>query len=109
MRRAIAAAFVFSGCLVAQHWSQFRGPNASGVAEGAKPPVSFDVEKSVNLRWKTPIPGIAVSSPIVWADKVFVTTAISSDPKASFRHGLFGDVEPSTDTSKHAWKVYCEN
>jgi outer membrane protein assembly factor BamB len=40
---------------------------------------------------------------------VFVTTAISSDPKATFRHGLYGDVEPSTDTSKHAWKVYCLN
>jgi outer membrane protein assembly factor BamB len=109
MSRTITAALLFAGPLFAQHWPQFRGPNASGVAEGAKPPVSFDVEKSQNVRWKTAIPGIAVSSPIVWADKVFVTTAISSDPKATFRHGLFGDVEPSTDTSKHSWKVYCLN
>jgi outer membrane protein assembly factor BamB len=94
---------------VAQNWPQFRGPNASGVAEGAKTPVSWDVEKGVNVRWKAPIPGIAVSSPIVWGEKVFVTTAISSDPKASFRHGLYGDVEPSADTSKHSWKVYCLN
>jgi outer membrane protein assembly factor BamB len=91
----------------AQNWPQFRGPNASGVAEAGKPPVSWDVEKSQNVRWKTPVPGIAVSSPIVWDDKVFVTTAISSDPKAAFRHGLFGDVEPSSDISKHAWKLYC--
>ena len=105
----VAAALIFAGVLVAQNWPQFRGPNASGVAEGAKPPVSWDSEKGQNIRWKTPIPGIAVSSPIVWGDQVFVTTAISSDPKAAFRHGLFGDVEPSTDTSKHSWKLYCLN
>jgi outer membrane protein assembly factor BamB len=54
-----------------------------------------------------PIPGLAHSSPVVWGDKVFITTAISSDPKAVFRHGLYGDVEPSPDVSKHTWKVYC--
>jgi outer membrane protein assembly factor BamB len=58
------------------------------------------------VRWKTPIPGIAVSSPIVWGDKVFVTTAVSGDPGAKLRHGLYGDVEPSPDVSKHQWKVY---
>jgi outer membrane protein assembly factor BamB len=109
MTRTIPAILMFAACLSAQHWPQFRGPNASGVAEGAKPPVTFDVEKNQNVLWKTPIPGIAVASPVVWGDRVFLTTAISSDPKASFRHGLYGDVEPSTDTSKHTWKVYCLN
>lgn len=89
----------------AQNWPQFRGPNASGVGVGATP-VTWDVEKGQNVRWKTPIPGIAVSSPIVWGEKVFVTSAISSDPSAKFRHGAFGDVEPSSDVSKHSWKVY---
>jgi outer membrane protein assembly factor BamB len=57
--------------------------------------------------WKVPIPGLSVSSPIVWGDRVFVVTAVSSDPeKETFRHGLYGDVEPHADTSKHAWKVY---
>ena len=46
-----------------------------------------------------------MSSPIVWGDRVIVTTAISSDPKP-FRHGLYGDVEPSNDVAKHTWKVY---
>jgi outer membrane protein assembly factor BamB len=60
----------------------------------------------VNIRWKTEIPGLAHSSPVIWGDRVFITTAISSDPKAVFRHGLFGDVEPSSDVSKHSWRVY---
>src|SRR2546427_506371 len=89
-----------------QNWPSFRGTNASGVAEG-KAPVSWDAPKSVNIAWKTPIPGLAHSSPVIWGNRVFVTTAVSSDPKAVFRHGLYGDVDPSPDVSQHTWRVYC--
>jgi outer membrane protein assembly factor BamB len=92
--------------LSAQNWPQFRGAGAAGVAEGKKTPLTWDLAKGTNIRWKMPIPGIAVSSPIVWGGKLFVTTAVSSDPTASFRHGLYGDVEPSKDTARHSWKVY---
>ena len=98
--------FFASVMAFASDWPAFRGPNASGVAEGPAP-TTWDATKSVNVLWSTPIPGLAHSSPIVFGDKVFITTAISSDPNAVFRHGLFGDVDPSTDVSKHIWKVYC--
>jgi outer membrane protein assembly factor BamB len=52
------------------------------------------------------IPGLGLSSPIVWGDRVFVTTAVSSDAKAAFRHGLYGDVDPSPDVSRHSWRIY---
>jgi outer membrane protein assembly factor BamB len=90
----------------AQHWPSFRGKDAAGVADGHKSPVSWDATKGVGVLWKAPIPGLAVSSPIVWGDTVFVTTAVSSDPSAPFRHGLYGDVEPSKDTTRHSWRVY---
>ena len=98
---------LFAGAVFAQNWPSFRGPRASGIADGQKPPVKWDVPQSVNVAWKTPIPGLAHSGPVVWGDRIFVTTAISSDPKAKFRWGLYGDVEPSEDLSKHTWKVYC--
>ncbi|HEV8486338.1 MAG TPA: PQQ-binding-like beta-propeller repeat protein [Blastocatellia bacterium] len=92
----------------AQDWPSFRGSNASGVAEGAKTPVSWDGEKSVNILWKTPIPGLAHSSPIASGDRLFVTTAISSSkPNQYFKPGLYGDVDTDTDSSKHSWHVYC--
>ncbi len=91
----------------AQNWPSFRGTNASGVADGQMSPTTWDAEKSVNVKWKTPIPGLAHSSPVLWNDRLYVTTAISSDPKSTFRHGLFGDVDSATDTSKHTWRVYC--
>ena len=90
----------------AQNWPSFRGTNASGVGNG-KTPVTWNAPKGENVLWKTEIPGLAHSSPIIWGNRVFITTAVSSDPKAVFRHGLYGDVDPSPDVSKHSWRVYC--
>ncbi|MEW6125972.1 MAG: PQQ-binding-like beta-propeller repeat protein [Acidobacteriota bacterium] len=91
----------------AQNWPAFRGNNASGVAEGKPTPVKWDAKTGENILWKTPIPGLAHASPIVWGNRLFVTTAISSDPNPYFRHGLYGDVDSDKDLSKHTWKVYC--
>ena len=90
----------------AQNWPGFRGPNASGVAEGHKTPVSWDATKSTNVLWKVAIPGLAHSCPIVWGDRVYVTSAVSSDPNPYFRHGNYGDVDTANDLIKHQWKVY---
>jgi outer membrane protein assembly factor BamB len=88
------------------NWPSFRGLNATGVADGENPPTKWDATKSEQIRWKTPIPGLAHSSPVVWGDRIFLTTAISSDPESKLRHGLYGDVAPHKDVSKHTWKVY---
>ena len=90
----------------AQNWPQFRGPGATGVVEGPSRPVTWDASKSVNVRWKTPIPGLSHASPVVWGDKVFVVTAITSGAKDETRYGLFGDVAPVKDDPRHTWKVY---
>jgi outer membrane protein assembly factor BamB len=90
-----------------QNWPSFRGYNASGVTDGTPTPTTWDAVKSVNVLWKTPIPGLAHSSPVVWGDRVYVTTAISSKGNNDFRHGLYGDVDSDNDISKHAWHVYC--
>lgn len=87
-------------------WPGFRGANASGVADGQGAVADWDVATGRNVRWKTPIPGIAVSSPIVWGDRVFVTTAVGANADKTFRTGLYGDVKPVDDVSTHAWKVY---
>jgi outer membrane protein assembly factor BamB len=91
----------------AQNWSSFRGNNASGVADGSNPPTSWDAEKSVNILWKTPIPGLGHSSPIIWGERVFVTTAISSGAKAKLTTGQVETIESADDVSKQTWRVYC--
>src|SRR5258708_18396567 len=86
-------------------WPQFRGPSASGIGDGVKPPVRWDAAKGTNVLWSAELPGLSVSSPVVWGDQVFVTTAISSDPKQTFRVGLYGDTDPVNDSSPHQWKL----
>jgi outer membrane protein assembly factor BamB len=89
----------------AQNWPQFRGPAASGVVEGGTAAVTWNADKAENTRWKTAIPGLGHSSPVVWGDKIFVSTAVSM-AKDETRYGLYGDVAPVKDDPKHTWKVY---
>jgi outer membrane protein assembly factor BamB len=89
----------------AQNWPSFRGPNASGVAEGAKPPITWDVEKAQNVLWRTAIPGLSHASPIVWDNYIFVITAISSDSKAGFQAKDRG-IGLANDDAKHTWMIY---
>ena len=93
----------------AQNWPSFRGPDASGTADGQKLPVTWDIGKGTNIAWKTPIAGLAHSSPIVWGDRIFVTTAVSSKPDAGFKRGLYGDGDASDDRSVQQWKLLCLN
>lgn len=95
----------------AQNWPSFRGPNASGVADGQDPPMVWDVSKSDSVPWKTPIPGLAHSSPVVWGDRVFVTTAVSSAPKVEFlsRGAAAENADTLKETFRHAWRIYCLN
>src|SRR6266545_1547079 len=87
-------------------WPSFRGDHAAGVAEGQNLPPQWDAEKGTGIKWKTRIPGLAHSSPVVWGDTIFLTTAISSRTSATFKKGLYGDGDASDDRSSHQWKIY---
>ncbi len=86
-------------------WPSFRGPQASGIADGQHLPDTWDVQTGKNVLWRTPVPGLGHSSPIVWGDRLFVTSAVSSNPNASFRPGLYGDGDASADRSPQRWVV----
>lgn len=88
------------------HWPSFRGTAAAGVADGQNLPESWSAESGENIKWKVRIPGLAHSSPVIWGERVFVTTAVSSKGNATFRRGLYGDGDASDDMSVHQWKVY---
>jgi hypothetical protein len=55
-------------------WGQWRGALASGASPAANPPIEWS--ETTHIRWKAPIPGRGLSSPVVWGDRVFLTTAI---------------------------------
>ncbi len=56
------------------HWPQWRGPVGTGVAPDADPPVEWSEGK--NIRWKLALPGLGHSTPIIWGNRVFITTAV---------------------------------
>lgn len=90
-----------------RQWPGFRGYMASGILDNANLPETFDLNKMANIRWKVEIPGLGLSSPVIWENKLFITTAISQADKEGFRPGLYGDITPVKDSSVHEWKVYC--
>ena len=70
-------------------WPQFRGPGGIGVADASKLPVRWSTTD--NVAWKTEIPGRGWSSPIVWRDRVFVTSAISGGAFKQPSTGIYGN------------------
>ena len=104
--RLIPACILAAGCAAAAgEWPQFRGSSSSGVSDDARPPVKWDTVKGTNIVWTADIPGLSVSSPVVWGDRVYVTTAISGDAKQTLRTGLYGDTDSVNDRTPHQWKV----
>lgn len=87
-------------------WPSFRGLEASGIADGQRLPDRWSPASGENILWRTPIPGLAHSSPILWGDLVFVTSAISGRGDATFKPGLYGDGDASEDRSPHRWVLY---
>jgi outer membrane protein assembly factor BamB len=90
-----------------ENWPQFRGHNASGIASGQDLPLNWDVKTGTNVLWKKPIPGLGHSSPIVWEDRVFVTTAVGEGKEAYLKVGRYGESPDNPEDFVHHYKVYC--
>ena len=90
-----------------QNWPSFRGPSASGIAKGFNTPVKWDIEKSENIRWKIDVPGLGHSCPVIWGDRIFVTTAVKDDGQSRLKVGLYGDVVSEKEDNIFSWRLYC--
>jgi outer membrane protein assembly factor BamB len=86
------------------NWPQFRGPHADGLAEGATLPDRWTTTE--NVVWKSDIPGWGWSSPVIWGDRVFLTSAVVDPPLPTPTVGGYpgGNVKPK---DVHRWVVYC--
>lgn len=89
-----------------RQWSSFRGCFARGYLDDANLPDQWDMETMENVKWKTPIPGLGLSCPVVWDETIFITSAVGEPESHGIRTGIYGDGEPVDDESKLQWKVY---
>ena len=92
-----------------RQWPCYRGYLSSGVLDKANLPETFDIPKMINVLWKIEIPGLGLSSPVIWGDRLFITSAISKSDNQGIKPGIYGDGMPVPDSSAHDWKVFCIN
>jgi len=86
-------------------WPQFRGPQSTGVADDPNLPDTWSTTR--NVIWKTEIPGSGWSSPVVWGDRIFLTSVISSVAPEAPKKGLyFGGNREGIPADEHRWMVY---
>ena len=88
------------------NWSQFRGPGALGVSDHANLPDRWSTNE--NVAWTVEVPGRGWSSPIVWGERVIVTTAVSAGEVEPAKKGLyFGGERKDIPKAEHRWLVLC--
>ncbi len=109
----ILGLLIISGSLQAQNsdwnWPGFRGKNAIGYIENKNMPVEWNINTGKNIKWKTAIPGLGFSCPVIWNEYLFVTTAISGNEEDIVKVGLYGSIQSVDDDTKHEFKIYCLN
>jgi outer membrane protein assembly factor BamB len=75
-----------------RYWPQWRGPYAKGVSSTANPPLRWSEKE--NLLWKVEIPGRGSSTPVVWGDRLFITTAVPVGVTGAAQHEPRGEITP---------------
>ncbi len=107
MRRILAYFLLIASFSLAhaENWPGWRGAGGLGISGDKGFPATWDISK--NVKWKVEVSGLGHSSPIVWGNRIFVTTAISSDPKEDYWEKGFPRSERKPDAAEISWKVLC--
>jgi outer membrane protein assembly factor BamB len=94
----------WTGAAATDRWPQFRGPNAGVIPDDPALPDTWS--ETSNVVWKTSIPGLGWSSPIVWDDHIILTSAISEGKEAAPVPGLYDEHDHIKASAVQRWTVY---
>ncbi len=106
--KLLASLFVvlLGSCALAEdHWPQFRGGKLAGVVTGNHLPDSWSTTK--NVAWKIEIPGSGWSSPVVWGDRIFLTSCVGSGKGGAPKTGYYAPRQVTTPEGEFRWTVFC--
>jgi outer membrane protein assembly factor BamB len=107
-RQFTAALLAATAHAATARWPQFRGSESSGVAPGQDSKLPDTWSATENVAWKATVPGTGWSSPVVWGDRIFVTSVISANQPETPKKGLYyGGDRPAPPPGEHRWMVYC--
>ncbi len=107
MRKSVLAVLLLTSFSLAyaENWPGWRGPGSRGISSEKGIPVKWDLSK--NVKWKVEVPGLGHSSPIIWDNRILLTTAVSSDPKEeNWQKGFFSGAR-QPDAADISWKILC--
>ena len=91
-----------------ENWPQFRGARSLGIPDSDASTLPDTWSTTENVLWKTDLPGRGWSSPVVWGNKIFLTTVVNVGESEAPKKGLyFGGDRPKPPETPHQWKVYC--
>ena len=107
MKRFAAAGLILASfsLVYAENWPSWRGPGSLGISSEKGFPAKWDLSK--NIQWKVEVPGLGHSSPIVWGNRIFVTTAVNSNPAEGDWQKGFPQSNRQPDRADISWKVLC--
>ncbi|HEX4997848.1 MAG TPA: PQQ-binding-like beta-propeller repeat protein [Terriglobia bacterium] len=91
--------------LAAEPWPSFRGTAAAGTADGQGAVAEWDVPSGRNIRWTVPLAGFANSSPIIWGNRVILTSAVSGAGDATFSANTISNVRSANDMSEQTLQL----
>lgn len=89
------------------NWPSFRGREAAGVADGSAVPESWSVPEDRNVLWKAAVPGLGHSSPVIWGDRICVTTSVGERDDPELKVGLYGQIEPVAKEPVQRFELLC--
>jgi hypothetical protein len=102
----VTALLATAGASGQTNWPQFRGSQSLGISDVPGLPDTWSTTQ--NVVWKTDIPGRGWSSPIVWGDRIFLTSVVNEGTSTPPKKGLyFGGDQHTPPKSPHRWMVYC--
>lgn len=94
-----------------QNWPMFRGLGASGIADGYPTRATWNADSTAGklsgVLWRTEVPGLGHSSPIVWENRIILATAVRLSGKATLRIGDYGDNKAAQDNEEQKWMILC--
>ena len=99
---------LFAACATANNWPSFRGRNGDGIGSG-KLPSTWNVKTGENIRWKKRVPGLAISSPVIWGNRLFLTTAAGSQTNPEFKHDSTWGYRILREKDEWHFKTLCLN
>lgn len=86
----------------AENWPQWRGPNGDGIS--AEKGIATEWSKTKNVRWRTPLPGSAGATPVVWGDRIFVSSVLGGDDTESQEGSDLLLIALEATTGKELWR-----